>query len=141
MSRKIQKAYFLVALICGPAIMSASANSVSKDTLIGVWGGEHIRLVVKESKVEIEFDCAFGEIDEPLHPDKDGNFEVRGVYMLERGGPGRAVEPPLKRQPALYRGWTNGKDMSLTVILLDRTREIGTFSLGLGRRPLLDKCS
>ncbi len=117
------------------------ADSLVTSIPTGVWGGAHIRLVVKETSAALEFDCAFGEIGEPLHPDTDGNFEARGVYMFERGGPGREVEPPLRRYPALYRGWTNGKEMRLTVVLLDRGREVGTFSLGLGRRPVLDKCS
>jgi hypothetical protein len=128
-------------LMCGLVRMQTHADSLVTSVPVGVWGGAHIQLVVKEASAALEFDCAFGEIDEPLHPDMDGNFEVRGVYMFERGGPGREVEPPLRRYPALYRGWTNGKEMRLTVTLLDRGREVGTFSLGLGRRPFLDKCS
>ena len=134
------KVRLLVAVMCGLVAMSAYAGSGATSKLIGAWGGEQIRLVVKETSAALEFDCAFGEIEEPIRPDKDGNFEARGVYMPERGGPGREVEPPLRRYPALYRGWTDGKGMQLTVILLDRGREVGNFSLGFGRRPVLNKC-
>jgi len=135
------KSCFFFALICGGFAIASYGNSTVTGNLTGEWGGEHIRLVAKETSAALEFDCAFGEVDGPIHPDKDGNFEVRGVYMFERGGPGRGVEPPLRRHPALYRGWTDGKEMRLTVILLEQKREVGPFSLGLGRRPFLDKCS
>ena len=141
MSLMSLKSCLLFALIlCGCFRMAASADSMAPGDLRGEWGGEHMRLTVKEASSSAEFDCAFGEIDEPIHPDKDGNFEVHGVYMFERGGPGRPVEPPPVRHPALYRGWTDGKEMRITV-KLDDGREMGTFSLALGRRASLNKCS
>jgi hypothetical protein len=118
---------------------TVSAGSGTPWDLTGEWGGDGIRLVVTEASAKMEFDCAFGEVDGPIKPDKDGNFEVQGVYMLERGGPGRMNEPPLRRRPAVYRGWTNGKEMHLTVNLLEG-REVGSFTLEKGRRASLDKC-
>jgi hypothetical protein len=115
------------------------AGSPTVRNLTGEWGGDHIRLAVKETSTTVEFDCAFGMIDEALLPDGDGRFEAQGVYMFERGGPGRKGDPPPQRHPAQYRGWTDGREMRLTVILSDG-REIGTFSLHKGRRPNLDKC-
>jgi hypothetical protein len=132
--------FLFLALMCGAFMMASCGDSIAAGNLIGEWGGAHIRLVVKDTSAALEFDCAFGEVDGPIDPDKDGNFEVRGVYASERGGPRRMGEPPPKRQPAIYRGWTDGKEMRLTVILVDTGREVGSFSLGLGRRASLDKC-
>lgn len=128
------------ALIYGLVLMTAYADSAATPDLIGEWGGEHIQMTVTKLGATVDFDCALGAIDEPLLPDKDGNFEVRGTYALLRGGPVRPDEPPPKKQAALYRGWTNGKEMRLTVTLVDTGREVGTFSLGLGGRPLLERC-
>jgi hypothetical protein len=75
-----------------------------------------------------------------LIPDKNGNFKAHGTHVFERGGPGRSVEPPPKRHPAFYRGWTNGREMRITVILLDTKREFGSFALSAGRRPVLERC-
>jgi hypothetical protein len=134
------KTCLFLALICGAFTIASYGDSMAAGNLMGEWGGPHIRLVVKGTSAALEFDCAFGEIDGSIHPDKDGNFEVHGVYAAERGGPRRIGEPPPKRNPAIYRGWTNGKEMRLTVILVDTGREVGSFSLGLGRRASLDKC-
>ena len=95
---------------------------------------------VTKTGAKVEYDCAFGKIDEPLLTDKNGNFEARGTHVFERGGPLEIGEPPPKRLPAAYRGWTDGSRMSLTVTLLDTGKDVGTFSLGLGRPPRIEKC-
>ncbi len=118
----------------------AHADSLVPSVLTGSWGGEHIRLVVTETGATVEYDCAAGRITEPILPDNDGTFQASGIHVFERGGPLRLGEPPAKAYPALYRGWTDGSEMRLTVTLLDTGREVGTFSLGLGRQPLLEKC-
>ncbi len=108
--------------------------------LLGTWGGEHVRLLVKERGATIEYDCAAGTIDEPLNPDTEGRFEVRGTHVFEQGGPRRTGEPQPRLRPALYQGWTDGARMRLTVSLPDTSRDVGTFSLGLGQRATLEKC-
>jgi len=42
--------------------------------------------------------------------------------------------------PATYRGWTDGKEMLLTVTVNGQAEEPGTFSLALDRAPKLDRC-
>lgn len=108
--------------------------------LQGEWGGEHIRLVVTEAGAKAEFDCAVGVIEEPIRPDAGGRFEAHGVFMYERGGPSRRDDPPLPRHPALYRGETDGKAMTLTVVLTESKKEMGPFALALGRPAALEKC-
>jgi hypothetical protein len=129
-----------LTLICGCITIPAEADVVLQPVPTGSWGGAHIRLQVTEAGATIEYDCAFGTIDEPLRTDQDGHFEARGTHVFEHGGPYRLGEPPLTRHAALYRGWTDGRTMRLTVSLSDTGEEVGTFSVGLGRPPLLDKC-
>ena len=105
-----------------------------------VLGGEHIRMIVTETGAKIEYDCALGTIDEALLLDEDDNFEAKGIHVYERGGPIRLGEPPPERHSALYRGTVDGTQMRLTVTLLETGKEVGTFLLGLGRPPLIEKC-
>jgi hypothetical protein len=120
--------------------MLTHAHAVGLPVPTGLWGGDHIRLVVTETGATVEYDCAVGKIDGPLLRNKEGEFEARGVHVFERGGPRQPGEPPLKQHPTQYHGWTNGSQMRLTVTLSDTSKRVGTFSLTLGRQPLLEKC-
>jgi hypothetical protein len=106
----------------------------------GVWGGEHIRLVVTETGATVEYDCDVGRIDGPLLRNQEGDFEARGVHVFGRGGPGRLGDPAPTQDPAQYQGWTDGSHMRLIVTLSASGKQVGTFSLELGRQPLLEKC-
>lgn len=97
-------------------------------------------MIVTLGGATVEYDCARGTIDTPLLVDKDGNFEALGMHVFERGGPARLGEPQPEQHPALYRGWTDGSQMRLTVSLKDTGKDVGTFSLGLGRPPMIEKC-
>ena len=106
----------------------------------GTWGGKHIQLNVVETGAKVEYDCASGTIDEPLLLDKDDTFEAHGTHIFERGGPRQLGESPPKQHPAMYRGSLDGTQMRLTVTLLGSGKAVGTFLLGLGRSPQLEKC-
>jgi hypothetical protein len=117
------------------------SGSSASPRVTGAWGGDHITLVVTEEGGRAEFDCALGTIAEPLRQDEGGNFQVRGTYALETGGPGQTGDVAIPRpEEALYRGWTDGQWMRLTVILPAGERQIGHFSLVRGRRAVLEKC-
>jgi len=106
---------------------------------VGLWGGEHIALQVNESNASIEFDCARSTIDQQLLTDASGHFDITGVYIRERGGPVRPEQRP-DSHPVRYVGWTDGKKMTLTVTLTDTNQTTGTFTLELGREPVIRKC-
>ncbi len=112
-----------------------------KQSLIsnGTWGGSHIRIDVVEGSATIDYDCANGTIPGPLTVNSDGKFDLRGTHNKERGGPIRADEPPTG-YPARYKGWTDGKTMTLTVLLPETNEEIGTFKLVRGRVGRVVKC-
>ena len=68
-------------------------------------------------------------------------FSAIGTVTMEAGGPlqsGQAQPRPLR---ARYEGWTDGREMRLTVtVLAEPEWQLGRFSLQLGRRATLEKC-
>ncbi|HEX6728502.1 MAG TPA: hypothetical protein VF074_00750, partial [Pyrinomonadaceae bacterium] len=102
-----------------------------------VWGGQHVRLVLTSRGGEIEFDCAHGELNEPLKLDEQGQFSVAGTLVRE-GGPTRQDGPAGK--PARYSGRVEGNKMTLTVTLGDSNEKPDEFSLTRGSGGRLWKC-
>ena len=109
---------------------------------LGNWGGAGISLTVTESGAHIEFDCSLATISESLRLNADGEFEVEGIYVFEPGGPRTQNSPQPKQYPAEFQGWTDRRqmDLTVTVTLLESVRRYGPFSLELGSRAELDKC-
>ena len=87
----------------------------------------------------MEYDCAYGAIDEPLIPQRSRSFDLTGTHVLEHGGPIRQDEEP-DIHPARYTGRIDGRLMTLTVTLTDSDLTIGTFRLVKGASPRLFKC-
>ncbi len=114
-------------------------SSISQIDLAGSWGGEHISLTVLDSTANLEFDCAYGTIDEPISVDTEGNFEVTGIHVFEHGGPIR-IDETLEKYPCLYNGRIEGEKMTLILILKDTETEIDTFWLTRGAEPIIYKC-
>lgn len=105
----------------------------------GMWGGDHIRLEVSANSATIEYDCAQGAIAGPFTIDSRGNFCLKGTLTPEHGGPVRRDEEP-NSKPAVYTGWTDGKKMTLRVVLDGSGDEIGTFHLIQGEQGRVWKC-
>lgn len=71
------------------------------------WGGEHVMLTISTSGATLEFDCATGQISQPIGVDKNGSFDVAGTFTPQHGGPVRKDEStPV--QPARYSGHVDG---------------------------------
>jgi hypothetical protein len=107
----------------------------------GTWGGNHLRLEVRENGAAIEYDCGHGEITGALTLTKDRRFDVRGTFVREGPGPIRVGRGPASR-PARYKGQIKGTTLTLTVTLTDKdpSQEIGTFTLTRGSEGRLWKC-
>jgi hypothetical protein len=114
-----------------------SNKDESKTDAEVVWGGRHVRLVITSRGGEIEFDCAHGEIKEPLKRDAQGRFDVAGTFVRE-GGPVRHDESG--GRPARYSGKVEGDKMTLTVTLTDSNEKLDEFSLTRGSDGHLWKC-
>lgn len=81
-----------------------------------VWGGDHVEMEVTERGAHVEFDCAHGTIDQPLHVDANGAFKVPGTFTAERGGPIRDGDAP-RTAKATYAGTIKGDTMSVRVVV------------------------
>jgi hypothetical protein len=103
----------------------------------GLWGGEHIVLEVSEKGADAEFDCAHGQVTQPITLDKHGDFDVAGTFTPEHGGPVRRDENVLPAS-ARYSGHVDGDTMSLTITL--GKEKVGIFTLIRGSRPKITKC-
>ena len=108
------------------------------DVPAGTWGGDGVRLEVGERGAEVEFDCAHGSMGK-ISPGRNGRFEVRGVFVRERGGPERIGGEP-EGEPARYSGRVEGERMTLRVTLTDSNTDAGTFTLTRGKAGRLRKC-
>lgn len=105
----------------------------------GVWGGQHIRLEVIDSGAKIEYDCAQSTIDEPIILDGEGNFDVKGKFMPEHGGPIRRDEEN-SGYAVHYTGKVKDGNMTITVTNPEKKETIGSFTLTRGSEGRLMKC-
>lgn len=109
----------------------------------GMWGGPHGGLNVTAARVEIEFDCAHGTIDQPIKLDRDGRFDVIGTFVPE-GGPisvpldGKAIER--KSFSARYRGCVEGDKLLMKVTIRETGADLDVLTLTHDKRPILEKC-
>ncbi|HEV8610585.1 MAG TPA: hypothetical protein VGS98_11035 [Thermoanaerobaculia bacterium] len=117
----------------------APRPSAANRVAFGVWGGDHVNLVVTDTGGALEYDCAHGTIDQPFVVDSSGRFDLAGTHTREHGGPIRSDEKPDKH-PARYTGTTDGQTMPLTVTLTDSTVPVGTFTLTRGQIGRIVKC-
>lgn len=136
--RPLRKIAILLVSALFPALVLANSSLVQLSP--SHWGGNHIRMVVQETRVSLEFDCAFGAIAQPLTLDSQGKFLAYGTYSIEPGGPGQEGDPPLSSSPVTYSGWTDHFRMELTIILKEGGRVIGPFTLQVDHPATLEKC-
>ena len=101
------------------------------------WGGSHIGLVITVSGANVEYDCAEGEILEPIRL-VDGKFNALGLHYMGIGGPIGVdrVHP----RPARYQGSVKGDEMTMTVTLTDTQEKVGTYTLTRGESAHVVKC-
>src|SRR5258705_2930529 len=119
--------------------MSKAAEESNNRLANGVWGGEHIRLEVTDKGASIEYDCAHSTIDEPIFLDSEGNFDVKGKYTPEHGGPISRDEES-NSQSVRYVGNAKAKQLTLTITIPDRKETIGNFTLTHGSEGSVMKC-
>lgn len=127
-----------VLLVISVLLVSVNAETQKMHRIAtGVWGGEHIRIEVGAKSATVEYDCATGVINGPLVVDSNGEFNLRGIHKMERGGPVRADDNP-KQHEATYSGSIKGNTMTLTLKFADFEPE--TFTLEKGKPGELFKC-
>ena len=122
-----------VARTGGPAVAGEARRIAS-----GLWGGDHVRMMVSDVGARLEYDCAGGTIDQPIVLDASGKFAAKGSYTPERGGPRRDGATAVAR--ARYTGRVAGDTITLTVTLETSKERVGMFTLKRGDDVLLTKC-
>jgi hypothetical protein len=130
----------LIALFALSGVLFQAGARAAPDAgavATGAWGGEHIVLKVRDKGADVEFDCAHGQVAQPITLDKHGDFDAGGTFTPEHGGPVRRDENTPSAS-ARYSGHVDGDTMSLTVTL--GTEKVGTYTLVRGSRPRLTKC-
>ena len=122
-------------------LLVGDARSESMGTLEpGRWGGAGARLLVLETGVKAEFDCAFAFIDEPIAVMSNGRFLQTGKYLIEPGGPGQLGDKEPEGIPAVFSGEVIESQMTLLIELPEDGRSIGPFTLKLSQKAELEKC-
>ena len=104
-----------------------------------VWGGHHVSMKVTLQGAALEFDCAHGNILEPIKANAKGEFTARGTYTPERGGPVSRDNPP-PDLPATYKGSIDGDTMRLEIMLAEKDQAPEPFTLTRGKVGRLVKC-
>ena len=129
-----------VLLVVGLLIFPVSAKPKKMQRIAtGAWGGQGVHIEVTEKSATIEFDCAHGTIDGPLMMDSKGQFNWKGTYSRERGGPVR-IDETAKAQAATYSGGIKAKTMTLILKLASEEKPLQTFTLSQGASGRLRKC-
>jgi hypothetical protein len=120
----------------GGGVVAASSTRVPA----GTWGSQEGRanLDVTDKGAAIDFDCARGEVREPLVLDARNRFSAPGVYIKEHGGPEREGEDA--GQSARYEGHVSGETMTLTIKLSGSDQSVGPLNFTFGKRVRLFKC-
>jgi hypothetical protein len=131
-------AWVIVCLNLHTMDIAAASQAASRELANGVWGGDHVRMVVGDAGAELEFECARGSIEGRIVSGANGGFDVSGSYTAGHGGPRKAAPGAAAR--ARYSGRVAGETMKMTVRVEGSDKPIGTFTLARGRDPLLTKC-
>ena len=143
--RRISSALVIALLaVCAPVVRNAARAygppqaAQLRRMAPGLWGGDHVRMMVSRTGARLEYDCADSTIDEPITLDAKGKFNAKGSYTPDRGGPRRGGPTPAAR--ARYVGEVSADTMKLTVTLESTKEPVGAFTLRRGEDPLLTKC-
>ena len=130
-----------LALFVASAACAGLPITPGTDTTVpnGAWGGEHVSLTVTDAGAHAEFDCASGDINQPLVVDADGRLNVEGVVVLEHAGPIRIGEEPVRKR-ARYSGRLDKTTIVLDVIFIESNETFGSFTLTLDATPRVRKC-
>jgi hypothetical protein len=134
----------LSALFLGAAVsLELTAGSVQQNgdsnAAYEVWGGQDAQLSLNTHGASVEFDCAEGEISQPIIPDAKGEFTAQGTYTPGQFGPIRQNSHPQKL-PATYKGKISGEAMHLQVIPKGKGMQAFLFILTKGKEGRLVRC-
>ena len=98
--------------------------------LTGQWGSEQGRFTATQVSTVFNGACGSGSTTEPIMLDKQGRFDLSGLY----GAAGTA------QAPAQFRGTVGSKTLTLRVMRSDSSEAVPPIVLNLGQQPTLASC-
>jgi hypothetical protein len=101
----------------------------------GTWGGENAGLIASDTSAHVHIGCTAGDTKQGIVPDKQGRFDVEGLYNITLYPVARGPD-----HPARFLGSAAGGMMTLTVSLTDTAVTLGPVQLQLGREPKMGPC-
>jgi len=128
-------AFFIIQ--AGKDVRAEEQPKDRKAVAAGVWGGKRLRMEVTEAGASLSFDCATGEITEPLLLDANGQFRAAGRYKSEAPGPQR--EGSERASPAVFSGSVEGDTMKIEVSVPDE-KVATAYVLVRGRQGRIVPC-
>jgi len=131
---------FAAVLLISLFACNVGTPSAQEPVPTGVWGGKGIQLTVTADGAGVDYGCDSGTIDERLQQDSHGKFSARGTHVFGSGGPRNPGDPAPKPRQARYEGVRKGGKLELTVLLPELNRNLGKFTLELGKHPTLERC-
>lgn len=106
----------------------------------GQWGGDGISLTVTDDGATFQLDCAHGTIDQPIRPDRSGNFRNTGTIAKESESVPTPTPTPQERD-ARFTGNVRDGSMFLTISWTeDGERMFMRFLLTEGDPGQIERC-
>lgn len=105
----------------------------------GVWTARGLTLTVSEDGATAEFDCATGEITEPLLLTR-GQATWQGSYLSGVGGPGGSGAPSPTPHDAQWRARLTSDGRLQVAVHLTTGATHGPYALELGAPVRLERC-
>ena len=126
-----------VALALALLVAGACASSrMHADTVpVGTWGGDDAGLIVRADGAHAHIGCTLGDVPGPIPVDAGGGFDVAGQWNVDAYPVNRGI-----LHPARLSGWTDGRTLTLSVLLTDTGRALGPARLTFGREPRMQNC-
>ena len=126
-----------IRVVLALALLAGCVDSTAAFTGVvnGTWGGDDAGLIAIDSTAHVHIGCTLGDAKGPITADANGHFDVTGTYNVNAYPISMG---PL--HPARFTGQINGRDMVLTVSLMDTMRVLGPVTLTYGRQPAMGPC-
>ena len=101
----------------------------------GTWGGDDAGLIVGKDGAHAHIGCTLGDVSGPISVDAAGEYDVAGQWNVDAYPVDRGIF-----HPARLSGWTDGRTLTLSVLLTDTGRVLGPVRLAFGREPRMQNC-
>lgn len=127
------------------AILAVAATGCLGDAFapeVGDFYGsqEGVIMIITKSGADLEWDCAAGQITEPLETAEDGTFDLEGTYTPGSGGPVSEDDPPRAQQARYFGTKFQLTRITLTVEVPESELTLGPYFMRLGQGVTLRRC-